>query len=320
MTAKGEIEAPRGNGKESLGHEYEHRKVRTSTNIRHDAARRRTIARRGHDSRTKTGSRRVARRDGRRHHRSGISDFVERRFRIGRGNRQAREEFRRLRLGAGRLQGHRSRGRRDPPGQTRPHPHLHLDESRPYEAQTSDGPNAVLDAVGASVVRARNFTDDVQWSAEDATRTEEDFLCRCVELAIRSGATTINIPDTVGYTTPQEYVDLIRMLRERVPGGDTVTLLHPLPQRSGPRRGQFIGRRDRGRAPGRMHDQRYGRAGWQCCARGNRDGAQGAPRCNAVPHRHRYADACTRLQARVERHGVSRPVQQGHRGQECVCA
>ncbi|MGD0865409.1 MAG: 2-isopropylmalate synthase [Rhizomicrobium sp.] len=85
------------------------------------------------------------------------------------------------------------------------------------------GPNAVLDAVGASVVRARNFTDDVQWSAEDATRTEEDFLCRCVELAIRSGATTINIPDTVGYTTPQEYVDLIRMLRERVPGGDTVT-------------------------------------------------------------------------------------------------
>ena len=84
------------------------------------------------------------------------------------------------------------------------------------------GPNAVLDAVGASVVRARNFTDDVQWSAEDATRTEPDFLCRCVELAIRSGATTINIPDTVGYTTPQEYVDLIRMLRERVPGGDTV--------------------------------------------------------------------------------------------------
>jgi 2-isopropylmalate synthase len=84
------------------------------------------------------------------------------------------------------------------------------------------GPNAVLDAVGASVVRARNFTDDVQWSAEDATRTEKDFLCRCVELAIRSGATTINIPDTVGYTTPQEYVDLIRMLRERVPGADDV--------------------------------------------------------------------------------------------------
>jgi 2-isopropylmalate synthase len=84
------------------------------------------------------------------------------------------------------------------------------------------GPNAVLDAVGASVVRARNLTDDVQWSAEDATRTEHDFLCRCVELAIRSGATTINIPDTVGYTTPQEYIALIGMLMERVPGSEKV--------------------------------------------------------------------------------------------------
>jgi 2-isopropylmalate synthase len=84
------------------------------------------------------------------------------------------------------------------------------------------GPNAVLDAVGASVVRARNFTDDVQWSAEDATRTEPDFLCRCVELAIRSGATTINIPDTVGYSTPQDYIELFAMLRERVPGADSV--------------------------------------------------------------------------------------------------
>jgi 2-isopropylmalate synthase len=84
------------------------------------------------------------------------------------------------------------------------------------------GANAVLDAVGASVVRARNLTDDVQWSAEDATRTERDFLCRTVELAIRSGATTINIPDTVGYTTPQEYVEIIEMLRNRVPGAENV--------------------------------------------------------------------------------------------------
>jgi len=84
------------------------------------------------------------------------------------------------------------------------------------------GANAVLDAVGASVARARGFTDDVQWSAEDATRTEPDFLCRCVELAIRSGATTINIPDTVGYSTPQEYIGIIRMLKERVPGADKV--------------------------------------------------------------------------------------------------
>ena len=84
------------------------------------------------------------------------------------------------------------------------------------------GPNAVLDAVGASVARARNLTDDVQWSAEDATRSEHEFLCRTVELAIRSGATTINIPDTVGYTTPQEYGEIIAMLKTRVPGAEKV--------------------------------------------------------------------------------------------------
>jgi 2-isopropylmalate synthase len=82
------------------------------------------------------------------------------------------------------------------------------------------GENAVLDAVGASVTRARKYTDEVQWSAEDATRTEHDFLCRCVELAIRSGAATINVPDTVGYSTPQEFFELVTMLRERVPNAD----------------------------------------------------------------------------------------------------
>jgi 2-isopropylmalate synthase len=85
------------------------------------------------------------------------------------------------------------------------------------------GENAVLEAIGASVTRARNFTSDVQWSAEDATRTVPDFLCRCVEVAIHSGATTINIPDTVGYTTPQEYFEIITMLRNRVPNADKVT-------------------------------------------------------------------------------------------------
>ena len=85
------------------------------------------------------------------------------------------------------------------------------------------GENAVLEAVGASVTRARNFTDDVQWSAEDATRTVPDFLCRCVEVAIHSGATTINIPDTVGYSTPQEYFEIVTMLKNRVPNADKVT-------------------------------------------------------------------------------------------------
>ncbi|MGC2073134.1 MAG: 2-isopropylmalate synthase, partial [Pseudolabrys sp.] len=81
-------------------------------------------------------------------------------------------------------------------------------------------PHEVYEMVIGQVTRARGHTDDVEWSAEDATRTEHDFLCRCVEAAINAGATTINIPDTVGYTVPEEYFALIEMLRTRVPNAD----------------------------------------------------------------------------------------------------
>ncbi|HRJ70379.1 MAG TPA: 2-isopropylmalate synthase [Beijerinckiaceae bacterium] len=81
-------------------------------------------------------------------------------------------------------------------------------------------PDEVLGLVISSVTRARNLVEDVEWSAEDGTRTEMDFLCRCVEAAIKAGAGTINIPDTVGYTTPEEYFDLFRTVRERVPNSD----------------------------------------------------------------------------------------------------
>jgi 2-isopropylmalate synthase len=83
-------------------------------------------------------------------------------------------------------------------------------------------PDAVLEAVTASVSRARNHTDDVEWSAEDATRTEREFLYRCVEAAIRAGATTVNLPDTVGYSYPEEYANLFRDVIARVPGADNV--------------------------------------------------------------------------------------------------
>jgi 2-isopropylmalate synthase len=91
---------------------------------------------------------------------------------------------------------------------------------RQYQLQMSE--EQVYEKVIASVTRARSYTDDVEWSPMDATRTEHDFLCRCVEAAIKSGATTINIPDTVGYAVPEEFRELIAMLLERVPGADTV--------------------------------------------------------------------------------------------------
>ena len=81
-------------------------------------------------------------------------------------------------------------------------------------------PDEVYQHVVDSVSHARNFTDDVDWSPEDGTRTEHDFLCRCVEAAINAGATCINLPDTVGYSVPEEFGGLIRMLIERVPNSD----------------------------------------------------------------------------------------------------
>ena len=81
-------------------------------------------------------------------------------------------------------------------------------------------PHEVYEMVIAQVTRARNHTSDVEWSSEDGTRTDLDFLCRCVEAAIKAGATTINIPDTVGYTVPEEYYALLKAVRERVPNSD----------------------------------------------------------------------------------------------------
>src|SRR5262249_3234498 len=81
-------------------------------------------------------------------------------------------------------------------------------------------PHEVYEMVIAQVTRARKHVEDGEWAAEDATRSEIDFLCRCVEAAIKAGATTINLPDTVGYTTPAEYAAMFRTVRERVPNSD----------------------------------------------------------------------------------------------------
>ncbi len=87
-------------------------------------------------------------------------------------------------------------------------------------------PNLTMDEMAErihdTVTHARNLVDNVQWSPMDATRTEWDYLCRVIEIAIKAGATTINIPDTVGYTAPRESADLIRRLIETVPGADEI--------------------------------------------------------------------------------------------------
>ena len=81
-------------------------------------------------------------------------------------------------------------------------------------------PDQVLEAAVAAVKRAKGYTANVEWSAEDSGRSEMDFLCRIVEAVIKAGATTVNIPDTVGYTLPHEFGERIRTLMNRVPNID----------------------------------------------------------------------------------------------------
>jgi len=81
-------------------------------------------------------------------------------------------------------------------------------------------PDAVLEQAVRAVKRARRYTDNVEFSPEDAGRSEQDFLCRVLEAVIDAGATTVNIPDTVGYNVPQQFGDLIGNLIARVPNSD----------------------------------------------------------------------------------------------------
>jgi 2-isopropylmalate synthase len=82
----------------------------------------------------------------------------------------------------------------------------------------------IVEMVDRAVKRAKGYTPDVEFSAEDSTRSDLDFLCQVVRVAIAAGATTINLPDTVGYTTPTEYYQMITEVRKRVPETDGITL------------------------------------------------------------------------------------------------
>jgi 2-isopropylmalate synthase len=85
-------------------------------------------------------------------------------------------------------------------------------------------PDQIVERAVAGVRRAAGYCDDIEFSPEDACRTEYDFLCRVVEAAIDAGATTVNIPDTVGYSTPMEIFERFKMLRERVPNIDRAVI------------------------------------------------------------------------------------------------
>ncbi|WP_370310899.1 2-isopropylmalate synthase [Salipiger bermudensis] len=104
----------------------------------------------------------------------------------------------------------------------RPRIHTFIGTSPLHRAIPDLTQDEMAERIFETVTHARNLCDNVQWSPMDATRTEFDYLCRVIEIAIKAGATTINLPDTVGYTAPRESADLIRRLIETVPGADEV--------------------------------------------------------------------------------------------------
>jgi 2-isopropylmalate synthase len=104
----------------------------------------------------------------------------------------------------------------------KPRIHTFIGTSPLHRAIPNLDQDQMAEKIHATVTHARNLCDNVQWSPMDATRTEEDYLRRVVEIAIKAGATTINIPDTVGYTAPVEAAELITMLINTVPGADEV--------------------------------------------------------------------------------------------------
>ncbi len=104
----------------------------------------------------------------------------------------------------------------------RPRIHTFIGTSPQHRAIPNLTKDEMAVRIHDTVSHARNLCDNVQWSPMDATRTEWDYLARTVEIAIAAGATTINIPDTVGYTAPAESADLIARLIAEVPGADAV--------------------------------------------------------------------------------------------------
>jgi 2-isopropylmalate synthase len=81
-----------------------------------------------------------------------------------------------------------------------------------------------IDQIAEMVAFAHTFAEDIEFSPEDATRTDPDYLCKVCEVAIQAGATTLNLPDTVGYLLPQDYAAMFRMVLERVPGAKDIVL------------------------------------------------------------------------------------------------
>ena len=201
------------------------------------------------------------------------------------------------------------------------HPHVHRHQRHPHRAQAADHARGRARDRPAPPSRTRSeYTDDVEFSPEDGSRSDVEFMAEVIQIAIDEGATTINVPDTVGYTMPDEYAEMWRRLYALVPDLDDDHDLGALPQRPRPRGRQLLRRRDGRRAPGRVRGQRHRRARGQRVARGDRDAAAHARVERRRLDRRPHARDRAHVAAGVAPDRLSGAAQQGDRGAQRVRA
>ena len=171
-------------------------------------------------------------------------------------------------------------------------------------------PEEALKQAVEGVRLARTFCDEVEFSAEDASRSDYGYLKEILQAVFEAGARTLNVPDTVGYALPPEYADMVRKLVRDIPGAVISVHCH---NDLGLAVANSLAAVQAGRAPGRVHDQRHRRARRQHLARGAGDGAQGAPRGPAGGHGGEERAADADQHAAVDRDRRLAAAEQGHR-------
>ncbi len=179
-----------------------------------------------------------------------------------------------------------------------------------------------LDLCGESVRLARSLVDDVEFSPEDATRSDRDFLVEMVRIAVEAGATTINMPDTVGYTTPEEYGQMFREVRERVPAIDAkgIILSSHCHDDLGLAVANSLAAISERRAPGGVHHQRHRRTRRQRGSGRNCRRALCARRPLRRHHRHQARPSLPNQPGAGPDHHLPAFAEQGNRGRQRLCA
>ncbi len=177
-----------------------------------------------------------------------------------------------------------------------------------------------IDAACWAVHYAKKYLDYIEFSAEDASRSDREYLVEVFAEVIKAGAVVLNVPDTTGYAVPEEFGGLIRYLISNTPGSRAGHLERALPQRPRHGRGELTGGGAQRRSPGRMHHQWHRRTRREHVDGRSRHGNQNAQGLLRSAYQHRDRANLSGESPAVPGHRARRAGQQAHRGRQCVRA